>query len=130
MSVKHEAAIKAANEVLQLKKAIKELTAQLEEQTEIVREYANETGELRLGDAELYERKNQPKFVAIRSKVDVNEAMQQLLNHVPAEYKETKVTFKIAEMLRWKNEDLRLKKALKKVGLTIEQDSSYQIKTY
>ena len=129
-SKKREEATKAAQQVLKLKKSIKELTEQLTEQIEIVRNYAAETGELRLGDAEIYEKKNPPKFVVSRSNVDLEKAIEIFLSKVPEAYRETKTSLKLSEILANQERDLPLKRALKQAGLKVEQDISFQIKSY
>jgi hypothetical protein len=114
-------AVKAAQRYLSIKTAVKGLDQEAKECLELVRCYVKDTGELRLGDAQVFEKRTAPKLEIDPKKLN------GFLRALPAEYiKKSADAKSILENIS----DEKVKKALEKFDACISQSSEFQVKYF
>lgn len=127
MSTKIE---KIAERILENKATIKKLKKEMEQDMELIREHVQDTGEMELGKAMAYERKNKPQFVGVRKSVNVDKATTALIDELPVEYKKFKTEVDLNKLLDDQSSNKELTKLFKKHGLRLEQDATIHIKHF
>lgn len=121
--VKEAEAMAAAKRYLEIKTSIKELEKELKEKMECVESFVKDTGEMRLGDAQVFERKNPAKLNLLDPK-----KLQSFMRLIPNDYIKKSLDVKlIADNFE---EDEKLKAAMVKFNATIEQTAGLHIKHF